>query len=111
MRNKRAAYPIASSLFVQATVLAKTGHPRSAQFLQSKSQSKPSAASATAIVYSQKKASMKTILLLHDEARRSVQLLQNAVPAKAPLREVEAVAGCDCDRWGHPCRARCSTDT
>jgi hypothetical protein len=54
---------------------------------------------------------MKTILLLHDEARRSVQLLQNAVPAKVPLREIEAVAGCDCDRWGHPCRARCSTDT
>jgi hypothetical protein len=41
--------------------------------------------------------------------------LRNALPAKLPVRETEAVAGCNCDRWGHPCpglrRARCSTDT
>jgi hypothetical protein len=73
------------------------------QFLQSKSQSKPSAAIAMAIVYSQKEAPMKTILLLHDEATRPLQLLQNAMPAKVPLRDTKAVAGCDCDRWGHPC--------
>jgi hypothetical protein len=46
---------------------------------------------------------MKTNLLLHDEATRPMQLLQNAVPARVPLRETEAVAGCSCDRWGHPC--------
>jgi hypothetical protein len=46
---------------------------------------------------------MKTILLLRDEATRPTQLLQNARPAKVPLGNTEAVAGCDCDRWGHPC--------
>jgi len=45
---------------------------------------------------------MKTILLLHDEARRPTRLLQNAVPARVPIREIETVAGCNCDRWGHP---------
>ncbi len=46
---------------------------------------------------------MKTILLLHDEARRPTHLLQNAVPARVPIREIETVASCNCDRWGHPC--------
>jgi hypothetical protein len=46
---------------------------------------------------------MKTILLLHDEARRPTRLLQNAVPARVPIREIETVASCNCDRWGHPC--------
>ncbi len=46
---------------------------------------------------------MKTILLLHDEATQPTQLLRNALPAKFPVRETEAVAGCNCDRWGHPC--------
>ena len=46
---------------------------------------------------------MKTILLLHDEARRPTHLLQNAVPARVPISEIETVAACKCDRWGHPC--------
>ena len=46
---------------------------------------------------------MKTILLLHDEATQPTQLLRNALPAKVPVRETEPVAGCNCDRWGHPC--------
>jgi hypothetical protein len=71
--------------------------------MQRKSQSKPSVVSATAILYSQKGAAMKTILLLQDEARRPLQLLQNAMPAKVPLRDTKAVAGCNSDRWGHPC--------
>ena len=45
---------------------------------------------------------MKTILLLHDEATQPKQLLRNALPDKVPVRETEAVAGCNCDRWGHP---------
>ena len=45
---------------------------------------------------------MKTILLLHDEARRPTHLLQNAVPARVPIREIETIASCNCDRWGHP---------
>jgi hypothetical protein len=43
---------------------------------------------------------MKTILLLQDEARRPLQLLQNAMPAKVPLRDTKVVAGCNSDRWG-----------
>ena len=46
---------------------------------------------------------MKTILQLHDEATQPKQLLRNALPDKVPVRETEAVAGCNCDRWGHPC--------
>jgi len=46
---------------------------------------------------------MKKILLLHDEARRPTHLLQNAVPTSVPNREIATVAGCNCDRWGHPC--------
>ena len=46
---------------------------------------------------------MKKILLLHDEARRSKHLLQNAVPASALIGEIETVTARNCDRWGHPC--------
>ena len=46
---------------------------------------------------------MKTILLLHDEVTRPTQLLQDTVSTKIPFRETTAVAGCNCDRWGHPC--------
>jgi hypothetical protein len=46
---------------------------------------------------------MKTILLLYDEAGRPTHLLQNAVPARVPIREIETIASCNCDRWGHPC--------
>ena len=59
---------------------------------------------------------MEKILLLNDEARRSKHLLQNAVPTRPPIGEIETVAARNCDRWGHPCpgcvRARCcSTET
>ena len=46
---------------------------------------------------------MEKILLLNDEATRPTHLLQNAVPAKVPIGEIETVAACNCDRWGHPC--------
>jgi len=45
---------------------------------------------------------MKTILLLHDEAKEPRQLLGKALADNVPP-EPEAVAGCNCDRWGHPC--------
>ena len=45
---------------------------------------------------------MKTILLLHDEAREPTQLLGKALANNVP-REIEIVAGSNCDRWGHPC--------
>jgi len=46
---------------------------------------------------------MKTTLLLNDEARPAKLMLQNIAPTKVILRETEVVAGCNCDRWGHPC--------
>jgi hypothetical protein len=46
---------------------------------------------------------MKTILLLHDEATESTQLLQDTVPTDGPFRETKVVAKRNCDRWGHPC--------
>ena len=58
---------------------------------------------------------MKTILLLHDEARRPTHLLQNAVPASALARRNR-----DCRRLqlrplgtsvSRLCRAHCSTGT
>jgi hypothetical protein len=46
---------------------------------------------------------MKTTLLLADEVIPARLLLQNAASEKMAVREAEAVAGCTCDRWGHPC--------
>ena len=45
---------------------------------------------------------MKTILFLSDEAVQTNLLLENPAPTEAPVHETEAVAGCNCDRWGHP---------
>jgi hypothetical protein len=46
---------------------------------------------------------MKTNLLLNDETRPAELILQNIAPTKVILREAVAIAGCNCDRWGHPC--------
>jgi hypothetical protein len=46
---------------------------------------------------------MKTILLLSDETRHSQPLLQDAVRIEVTLGVFGARAGCNCDRWGHPC--------
>ncbi len=46
---------------------------------------------------------MKTTLLLDDESGPAKLMLRDVAPAKRPLRETEAVAGCNSDRWGHPC--------
>lgn len=46
---------------------------------------------------------MKTTLLLNDEVIEAKRLLQNPLATKVPVGEAEAVAGCNCDRWGHPC--------
>jgi hypothetical protein len=46
---------------------------------------------------------MKTTLLLNDESRPAKLMLQNVAPTNVTRRETLAVAGCNCDRWGHPC--------
>jgi hypothetical protein len=46
---------------------------------------------------------MTPSLLLNYETKQSRLLLQNARPTKASVRKTKSVAGCNCDRWGHPC--------
>jgi hypothetical protein len=46
---------------------------------------------------------MKTTLLLNDETRAAKLMLDDNALAKVIIRESAAVAGCTCDRWGHPC--------
>ncbi len=46
---------------------------------------------------------MKTTLSLNDETRPAKLMLQNIACTKVILREAVTVAGCNCDRWGHPC--------
>jgi hypothetical protein len=46
---------------------------------------------------------MKTTLLLTDETETARLMLKNIAFAELPLRDAEAHAGCNCDRWGHPC--------
>jgi hypothetical protein len=46
---------------------------------------------------------MNTLLLLGDEARYLQPLLQDTVSMEVTLHYSGARAGCNCDRWGHPC--------
>jgi hypothetical protein len=46
---------------------------------------------------------MKTILLLNDEIRAATLQLGNAAPDPIATQPGEENAGCNCDRWGHPC--------
>ena len=48
--------------------------------------------------------------LTDEKTPRPTLLLRDAVSTKAPFRDTEAVAGCNCDRWGHPCPS-CSDAT
>jgi hypothetical protein len=46
---------------------------------------------------------MNTILLLNDEGKRPISLLQDTARDKMSARVFEVGPGCNCDRWGHPC--------
>ena len=46
--------------------------------------------------------SMKTTLLLTDEAETTRLMLKDVAFDELPVRNIEAQAGCNCDRWGHP---------
>lgn len=45
---------------------------------------------------------MKPILLLKNETLARERLVKAADTLEIPTGETEAVAGCNCDRWGHP---------
>jgi hypothetical protein len=46
---------------------------------------------------------MKPILLLNDEPEIVRPMLEEAASGGMAGHESEARAGCNCDRWGHPC--------
>ena len=46
---------------------------------------------------------MKITPLLNDETIRAKLLLQKQPSTKIPVGKPEAIGGCNCDRWGHPC--------
>jgi hypothetical protein len=47
--------------------------------------------------------SMKPILLLNDEPEIVRLMLEKVTSGGMAGHESEARAGCNCDRWGHPC--------
>jgi hypothetical protein len=74
------------------------------QFLQSKTQQIPSRAVAAAITFKHTRSdSMKNTLSLTDEAEITRLMLKDIACDELPVRNTEAHAGCNCDRWGHPC--------
>jgi len=46
---------------------------------------------------------MKSTLLLTDEAETNRLMLKDVAFDELAMRDSEAHAGCNCDRWGHPC--------
>ena len=46
---------------------------------------------------------MKTTLLLTNEAETTRLMFGEVTSGGVAVRESEAHAGCNCDRWGHPC--------
>ncbi len=46
---------------------------------------------------------MKSTQLLTDEAKTNRLMLNDVAFDELPLRNTGARAGCNCDRWGHPC--------
>jgi hypothetical protein len=46
---------------------------------------------------------MKTTLLLTDELETTRLTLKDVAFDQLPVRDTEAHAGWNCDRWGHPC--------
>jgi hypothetical protein len=46
---------------------------------------------------------MKPVLLLSDEPETVRLMLEEVTSGRVAVRESEARAGCNCDRWGHPC--------
>ena len=54
---------------------------------------------------------MKTTLLLTDETEITRLMLKDLAFNELPVRDTEPHAGCNCDRWGHPCPGCVKSDT
>jgi hypothetical protein len=48
---------------------------------------------------------MRPTLLLNDEPETTRLMLKEVTFGELAVGEREARAGCNCDRWGHPCAA------
>ncbi len=46
---------------------------------------------------------MKNTLLLTNQAETTRLMLNDVAFDELQARDTEAHAGCNCDRWGHPC--------
>jgi len=63
-----------------------------------------SRAAAAAIAFNRTRSdSIKTNLLLTNEAETTRLMLKDVAFAELAMRDSGAHAGCNCDRWGHPC--------
>ena len=51
---------------------------------------------------------MENTLLLTNETTRP--MLNDIAFEELPVRDIEGHAGCNCDRWGHPCSGRVDSD-
>jgi hypothetical protein len=72
--------------------------------MQSKTQQMHSRAAAAAVAFNSTRSdSMKANLLLTDEAEITRLMLKDVAFDELAMRDSEAHAGCNCDRWGHPC--------
>ena len=58
---------------------------------------------ATALLLIEKGAPVTVIPLIEDTKSQTKLMLQNPPCTKEFVRETDIVAGCTCDRWGHPC--------
>jgi hypothetical protein len=72
-------------------------------FCKAKPNKRPVALPADAVVLDARSDSMKPTLLLNDEPEIVRLLLEEVTSHGMAVRENEARAGCNCDRWGHPC--------
>jgi hypothetical protein len=54
---------------------------------------------------------MKPTLLLSDEPETTRLMLNDVEFDELPVRDFEPHAGCNCDRWGHPCPGCLNRDT
>src|SRR5262245_62792759 len=74
------------------------------QFLQSKSQQMPNHGSSERRSFGATGSDpMKPTLLLGDETETTRLMLKDVASNEVPLRDTDAHAGCNCDRWGQPC--------
>jgi hypothetical protein len=72
-------------------------------FCKAKANKRPVAANGRPSFGRSRSDSMKSTLLLTNEAETTRLMLKNVAFDELAARNTETHAGCNCDRWGHPC--------